>query len=81
MAVNFKGVLESRVLHFECARAHCTRRLMQEGRLLNFLLWNVVFVLKFLELDCQHLLCLAIRIYVLGNWSVEDADFCCHRCR
>ena len=63
-------------------------------RSLQCLFWNVAFVKKFyLELHRQccfyffgggppaSFCSLAIRICVLGNWSVEDADFCRHRCR
>ena len=77
MAVNFKSVLECRVLRFECARVHCVRRAKCKIGPAYFPIVERRFRVKCL--DCQHFS--AMRIYVLGDWSVEDAYFCCGRCR
>jgi hypothetical protein len=52
MAVNFKGVLEGRGLHFECARAHCVRRAECRIGLADYSIVESRFRAKCLELDC-----------------------------
>jgi hypothetical protein len=67
MAVNFKSVLEGRVLRFECARAHCVRRAKCKIGPADFPIVERRFRVKFLELDCQHFFCDAD----LCSWELE----------
>ena len=52
ISASFKGVLESRVLHFECARAHCMRRAECRTGLADFSIVESRFRAKCFDLNC-----------------------------